>query len=1379
MARKRKSSEMEPPRESMPAPEGGIGHEPNGKELDEQFAQFCRDAHLSPPRSTPHTRRTEDIQKLYNRLEQLYRFLYWRNRPQLQQEEYNFFRSVLSTPNEKLKLEAINERLENVRTTTPHRGTPKHSVSTKPLPASSLPTVDEFARPDPPSPTRTRKAANIETSSQTAAPIKSTAKALPAGPSSSRHAQLPPIKSHFAVTKQALLKAKPAPIDTSFATDASRSFGGPPIFSQSTQSGTQLTAATELSSDDEHYYSAKQTVSGGKVGSNQTTDSEEDMKRESTQYYSSLAPSEARSLIAAAQRLESSQETVRKIPRTSHATSTSPRGSQLWGSSIDTSQADFLQARADMLLEDPDACITDQPSYTFSGRADSPKRARLDQNRQLITPSDDEVEQQAVLPPLTEMTPHRFLPADGFAQFKIPESFAELSFELQWEAQRVLQAEILQPEQLEQQWHPRNLETLYRLVSVSAKPFRQGFNADQSTSWEKVTLNAKLEYAKSRSGSLFDVILQSPNRGDDCALQRKFGNQNVLYVEIPNLNKPPVELKGKNLCKRFHDMALHFQHFLGRKWFLYLTQAHKRKKKVDPEATKAGTCRLMFIAVDKGFTMTDVLLYVIPYKDNSRQAARKLYSRFELAASSTTPVFTFAREDVQIVEDQLASTDAADKTFLDPALASQFYEPQVSDRVMNDGCCEIHPWVMWQATFALGGTELKTALQARFGLGMAKGIWYRGPDASSASLDVRPPGPLIRISRSQIKVKHSSLRDLDWHGLTLNVVKANSDVRPSILHVGFLPILVDRGVPKQDLIELVREQIQNDMDELEVALKNPSPMPLRHWMHRRHELWEERNRTGGISTVAGFPIAREERIVQMLESGLVPSQEAFLASEVRTMVKMVLDTKKKNFKIPLSRSTTLLGAALADPLNCLAPGEIHVNFARPFHDKVTGMAWPILHELECLIARNPAMAPWDMQKVKAVFKPELAHLPNMVILSAKGKRPLAELLQGGDYDGDTFWLCWEPRLVQPFRNHPAPWDPPSIEFFGIKKDPKLLCDYVKQPSSDSQWLKWLADMAETRMGFNLLGVVTKLHERLIYLEGGIRSKKALYLVHLHDYLVDADKQGYDFTTSDLEAFKQRIKLPTNLPTPAHWEFTKVDTNDDEDVYPVHDFKIKGNIIDDVFLKVVHPMAQASLSRVHDILRPAAELQDLRLAKFYNETLISAANDDDMATSAGHILAPREARDLIREELKALGVGLGEVREFWATQQKRYTFNELLLQLRVKYESIMPTHTYHPTVVEWLRRQGNDLTIWEKLRASAFARFQYNTGTRGKLVWHVAGRELCLLKAHECPQTRTLTMEAWSSLRPRKELKTVDVDEDENTPEIIEDNDEDGVLNEYY
>jgi hypothetical protein len=46
-----------------------------------------------------------------------------------------------------------------------------------------------------------------------------------------------------------------------------------------------------------------------------------------------------------------------------------------------------------------------------------------------------------------------------------------------------------------------------------------------------------------------------------------------------------------------------------------------------------------------------------------------------------------------------------------------------------------------------------------------------------------------------------------------------------------------------------------------------------------------------------------------------------------------------------------------------------------------------------------------MQKVRAVYKEELSHLTNVVVFLSKGSVPLAQKLQGGDYDDDTFWLC--------------------------------------------------------------------------------------------------------------------------------------------------------------------------------------------------------------------------------------------------------------------------------------------------------------------------------------------------------------------------------------
>lgn len=86
-----------------------------------------------------------------------------------------------------------------------------------------------------------------------------------------------------------------------------------------------------------------------------------------------------------------------------------------------------------------------------------------------------------------------------------------------------------------------------------------------------------------------------------------------------------------------------------------------------------------------------------------------------------------------------------------------------------------------------------------------------------------------------------------------------------------------------------------------------------------------------------------------------------------------------------------------------------------------------LSEREVLVARHHTLRRSDIQKVHAVYKEELSHLTDIVVFSSQGRFPLAGKLQGGDYDGDTFWLCWDARLTGPFLNAMPPIKLPSPE----------------------------------------------------------------------------------------------------------------------------------------------------------------------------------------------------------------------------------------------------------------------------------------------------------------------------------------------------------------
>ena len=55
---------------------------------------------------------------------------------------------------------------------------------------------------------------------------------------------------------------------------------------------------------------------------------------------------------------------------------------------------------------------------------------------------------------------------------------------------------------------------------------------------------------------------------------------------------------------------------------------------------------------------------------------------------------------------------------------------------------------------------------------------------------------------------------------------------------------------------------------------------------------------------------------------------------------------------------------------------------------------------EVLVTRNPCLHPGDLQKFKAIQYPELSHLIDCIVFPTSGHRPSADLMSGGDLDGD-------------------------------------------------------------------------------------------------------------------------------------------------------------------------------------------------------------------------------------------------------------------------------------------------------------------------------------------------------------------------------------------
>lgn len=90
-------------------------------------------------------------------------------------------------------------------------------------------------------------------------------------------------------------------------------------------------------------------------------------------------------------------------------------------------------------------------------------------------------------------------------------------------------------------------------------------------------------------------------------------------------------------------------------------------------------------------------------------------------------------------------------------------------------------------------------------------------------------------------------------------------------------------------------------------------------------------------------------------------------------------------------------------IGCLSDGEIFCQFSDEFIDPETLMGISELNE-DVLITRSPCIQACDVQKVRAVYRPELRYYRDVVIASSVGERSLCSLLSGGDYDGELAFV---------------------------------------------------------------------------------------------------------------------------------------------------------------------------------------------------------------------------------------------------------------------------------------------------------------------------------------------------------------------------------------
>lgn len=627
-----------------------------------------------------------------------------------------------------------------------------------------------------------------------------------------------------------------------------------------------------------------------------------------------------------------------------------------------------------------------------------------------------------------------------------------------------------------------------------------------------------------------------------------------------------------------------------------------------------------------------------------------------------------------------------------------------AEKVMNDGIGRISRSVMRKIRDELGFTDTPCAVQAR--LGSAKGMWI---------IDVTDSGQddWIETFPSQRKWK------CDWsdeYHRTLEIKACVAPLRPANLNLQFLPILEDRAIDKLRMRDAIGNQLAvelgRDLESMKVAIKHPET--FRQWLRDSSIHTESRIQHREVPFLGGLPDVEQDKMAFLADGGFDPMQQKYLQDLVYLYQRKKCEKLEKDLKIKITRSTYAF--MVVDFLGVLAPDEVHLCFSSKFGEGPD--EYLDLDGMDVLVARSPAHLPSDIQKVRAVFKPELRGLKDVIIFPRTGVRPLADMLSGGDYDGDKAWVCWEPEIVGNFESQPLP---PKPEF-SLQRDDLKVGAFFEQYGRDH----YIDAMIEKAFAFNLkpklLGVCTSFKERLGYYYNSISNRSVISLSWLLSELADQAKNGIIFDFRHWKDLRSRF-IGQKLPLP---ELAYKSKKTPRWVEANH-------IIDHLRFVVAKGVIEDELISLKDFYKlEPANTYDADLTGYWKQFEVAVGRLDRNGIPQAAWFA--NLRRNLRDELTACS-------EEWRARMKpksNYRLN--VLEVYDQWRKIEPSMLTASAENDDERRlieivgafllqtdtHHSDLNHWQLLKASLSFTLFYKS--HNSFVWQVAGRQLQFIKA---------------------------------------------------
>ncbi|KAI0674419.1 RNA dependent RNA polymerase-domain-containing protein [Trametes maxima] len=887
----------------------------------------------------------------------------------------------------------------------------------------------------------------------------------------------------------------------------------------------------------------------------------------------------------------------------------------------------------------------------------------------------------------------------------------------------------------------------------------------------RVHFTARL--SKDKPTGVLQLSLDRPMLGSSNRFARRFGSRRFVRVRIPvELLMKATGVELREYFKRpFILGGAVFRAFYAKESSVFLFRTdeepvwHEEMLTVGPPSLES--------AGRKEYSLMTFLKWHNDLQLNADQTMAKWAARFALGLSNSIPGIRLNPIHIRFENDIICEAFIGDG------------KPP-SEMQMTDGCGLANRAVMrlLHAKFP-SWPEEPTAVQCR--IGGAKGLLLVRHDLPMDE----EQHPMIWLRPSQVKIKYTShpLDDADPTLLTIDVVRVSRLTTPIRLSVETITNLAENGVPYVHFSKLFEMDLRERVDAL-LRYTRVEDMPL---------LWNAVAREGGVmmarmtreaagrarasgyvaeeyededvddedglkgldkalkeqssawweDPISGQPSSLEETCLVLLDAGFTPSTCEVLRSKLWEVAKKAVATfqTRYRFAAPMSCSAFIV----PDPCGVLGPNEIHVKSSRrAFTDQQGRQTDIILGDV--LVTRHPCKVPSDVQKagtVKAVFHNRLRHYCDVIVVSTRShvykgsslNRHLASLTGGGDYDGDTMEVFWEPGIVGSFQEpdpHVFANEPPEVQQSLLKNTESVSSFLTRVPahSPEAYQISSLQDyLLGALSGRSYVSTYSIWWEKSTY-KLGYAHPTTVFLAYMFCAILDGLKTGVTICPKKHKEYSEMWNIGA-----LEWKSMEKKSLDHPLLRPTS----LPQFIMDVLRRKVLSSCKEQLIRIEDHFKSqSVQALDKDLARPWKDALRRA-----QSLKADNQLEMWRELELIREHVEAMHAKIKEHRSREARHAtgdrsgKGFTGLSIERRQDILREESREFHE-GPTGL----RCFDDPTVIKASYMYCYDR-QSKYGGWSRIPWDVAMRALCEIKAKALGQSKTITDDfyRWMAITP--------------------------------